>query len=103
MNHTSRRAWIASATAVGAAAMVQPAAAEAKAEAPRVRYSLNMSTIRGQKLSVPDQVDLAAKAGYDAIEPWIGELRQYQQGDPMEVAAEIRRKAEAVMRKAGVL
>ena len=43
-------------------------------------FSLNMSTIRGQKLSVPDQVDLAAKAGYDAIEPWIGELRQYQQG-----------------------
>src|SRR5262249_37709665 len=42
-------------------------------------YSLNMSTIRGQKLSVPDQLDLAAKAGYDAIEPWIGEVRQYQQ------------------------
>jgi 2-keto-myo-inositol isomerase len=30
-------------------------------------------------------------------------LPQYQQGDPVEVAAEIRRKAEAVMRKAGVL
>jgi sugar phosphate isomerase/epimerase len=45
----------------------------------RVQYSLNMSTVRGQKLSVPDQVDLAAKAGYDAIEPWINELRQYQQ------------------------
>ena len=29
---------------------------------------------------MPDQVDLAAKAGYDAIEPWINELRQYQQG-----------------------
>lgn len=46
----------------------------------RLRYSLNMSTIREQKLSPPDQADLAAKAGYDAIEPWIGELRQYQQG-----------------------
>jgi 2-keto-myo-inositol isomerase len=80
MNHTSRRAWLASATAVGAAALVQPATAKAQAEPPRVRYSLNMSTIRGQKLSVPDQVDLAAKSGYDAIEPWMGELRQYQQG-----------------------
>jgi 2-keto-myo-inositol isomerase len=30
-------------------------------------------------------------------------LPQYQQGDPVEVATEIRRKAEAVMRKAGVL
>ena len=45
----------------------------------RVQYSLNMSTVRGQKLSVPDQVDLAAKAGYDAIEPWLGELHKYVQ------------------------
>ncbi len=45
-----------------------------------VKYCLNMSTVRGQKLAVPDQVDLAAKAGYDAIEPWMNELRQYQQG-----------------------
>jgi sugar phosphate isomerase/epimerase len=45
-----------------------------------VKYALNMSTIRGQKLSVPDQVELAAKAGYDGIEPWINELRQYEQG-----------------------
>jgi sugar phosphate isomerase/epimerase len=29
---------------------------------------------------VPDQADVAAKAGYDAIEPWINDLRQYQQG-----------------------
>jgi sugar phosphate isomerase/epimerase len=36
-----------------------------------------MSTVREQKLSVPKQVDLAAKAGYDAIEPWMGELHRY--------------------------
>jgi sugar phosphate isomerase/epimerase len=45
----------------------------------QVRYGLNMSTVRGQKLSVPDQVDLAAQTGYDAIEPWVGDLRQYEQ------------------------
>jgi 2-keto-myo-inositol isomerase len=57
------------------------AAAQGEGSQPaRVQYSLNMSTIRGQKLSVPDQVELAAKAGYGAIEPWIGDLRQYQQG-----------------------
>jgi len=39
-----------------------------------------MSTIREQKLSVPDQVDLAAKAGYTAIEPWMGELHKYVEG-----------------------
>ena len=52
----------------------QPRRAEPAA---RCNTRLNMSTIRGQKLSVPDQVELAAKAGYDAIEPWMGELRQY--------------------------
>lgn len=56
------------------------AAASGKASLPRVRYSLNMSTVRGQKLGVPDQVDLAAKAGYDAIEPWMGDLHGYVQG-----------------------
>ncbi|MBP87884.1 MAG: xylose isomerase [Planctomycetaceae bacterium] len=43
-------------------------------------YCLNMSTIRGQKLSLPEQVDVAAKAGYDAIEPWTREVRQYVDG-----------------------
>jgi sugar phosphate isomerase/epimerase len=44
----------------------------------RIRYALNMSTVRGQKLTVPEQIDVAAKAGYDAIEPWINDLRQYE-------------------------
>jgi len=80
-----RRAVLASAAAAAAraamgnntshAAEQQPAVARAK----QVQYSLNMSTIRGQKLSVPDQVDLAAKAGYDAIEPWLGEQHKYVQ------------------------
>src|SRR5438067_1035748 len=83
----TRRQLLAS-SAAGAAVCIQRAvgaeqtsiATLASAAPSRVSYSLNMSTIRGQKLSVPDQVELAAKAGYDAIEPWIGDLRQYQQG-----------------------
>lgn len=78
---TTRRSLLTTAAIGTAAAVVtpnQPATAAANAPG-KVRYCLNMSTIRGQKLSVPDQVDLAAKAGYDAIEPWINELRQYQQ------------------------
>jgi len=82
-NHSlplSRRGVLASAAVAGIAlGTKQSSAAETKSSPPRVQYSLNMSTVRGQKLSVPDQVDLAAKAGYDAIEPWIGELRQYEQ------------------------
>ena len=46
-------------------------------DAKRFRYCLNMSTIRGQELSVPEDIDIAAKAGYDAIEPWLGKLNDY--------------------------
>lgn len=38
---------------------------------------LNTSTIRGQKLLITEVVNLASKAGYDAIEPWIGELQDF--------------------------
>ena len=41
------------------------------------RYCLNTSTIRGQKLSLVEEIDLAAKAGYQAIEPWIDEIEVY--------------------------
>src|SRR5688572_6098520 len=40
-------------------------------------YCLNMSTIRGQNLPVPQQIEIAAKTGYNGIEPWIGDLRKY--------------------------
>lgn len=40
-------------------------------------YCLNTSTIRGQKLGIEKEIELAAKAGYDAIEPWINELDDY--------------------------
>jgi len=42
-----------------------------------IRYCLNMSTIRGQELSVPDQIKVAADAGYDAIEPWIRDITKF--------------------------
>lgn len=57
-----------------AASATEQAAASAAKE---IRYCLNTSTIRGQKLSVPAQIDVAAKAGYDAIEPWMGDLHQF--------------------------
>lgn len=42
------------------------------------RYCLNTSTIRGQRLSLVEEIDLAAKAGYQGIEPWLDEIEQYQ-------------------------
>ncbi len=44
------------------------------------RFSLNTSTIRGQNLSIEEEINIAAKTGYDGIEPWIQELKQYTQG-----------------------
>ncbi|QDU28104.1 Inosose isomerase [Anatilimnocola aggregata] len=79
-----RRAWLQTmgCVAAGAATSSVIAPVAAIADAPKVpkslRYCLNMSTVRGQNLSVPEQVDLAAKAGYDSIEPWIREIRAYE-------------------------
>ena len=42
------------------------------------RFCLNTSTIRGQKLSIVEEVELAAKVGYTGIEPWIREIEQYR-------------------------
>src|SRR5262245_40484477 len=76
----NRRGFMSTAAATAAMTTAALTAGEQTSAAngpPRVKYALNMSTIRGQKLSVPEQVDVAAKAGYDAIEPWLGELHQY--------------------------
>jgi sugar phosphate isomerase/epimerase len=44
-------------------------------------YCLNTSTIRGQNLGIVAEVEIAARAGYTGIEPWIRELEQFvQQG-----------------------
>ena len=45
-----------------------------------VTFSLNTSTIRGQALSVPDQIGVAADAGYEGIEPWIRDVRAFVDG-----------------------
>lgn len=42
------------------------------------RFCLNTSTIRGQKKSLPEIVDIAAKAGYSGIEPWVREIETYK-------------------------
>ncbi|MEM6470457.1 MAG: sugar phosphate isomerase/epimerase family protein [Planctomycetota bacterium] len=39
-----------------------------------VSFSLNTSTIRGQKLTIDRQIEVTARAGYDAIEPWIRDI-----------------------------
>lgn len=44
-----------------------------------IRYCFNTSTVRGQELSIVEQIDLVAKAGYTGIEPWMSDLVKYRQ------------------------
>jgi sugar phosphate isomerase/epimerase len=79
----SRRKMIvgASAGALAVAAVPTPVRAAASAPAPSAqptfRFGLNTSTLRGQKLPLAELVDVAAKAGFQALEPWISELEAH--------------------------
>ncbi len=78
----SRRQVLASAgLLVGTAAMVEkpwllagPADPPSRVPGPPFRYCLNTATIRGQKLGIVKEVEVAAQAGYDAIEPWVDSI-----------------------------
>jgi sugar phosphate isomerase/epimerase len=76
--HLSRRAWLA-ATATGLSAAPAAAAAPEPPAAEPFGYCLNTSTIRGQKLPLVEEVEIASRAGYQGIEPWESELDQYVQ------------------------
>jgi sugar phosphate isomerase/epimerase len=79
----SRRAILAGGAAVCgvagklAAAGSPPARLETGAASSSFLLGLNTSTIRGQKLPIIDEIALAAKAGFQGMEPWMDELRQY--------------------------
>ena len=40
------------------------------------RYCLNTALLRGYRLGLLEQVDLAGEAGYDGIEPWIADVQK---------------------------
>lgn len=72
----SRRDWLKAAGFVASSLYLgsaMPAAAAPSSSGP-FRFCLNTSTIRGQKLTLEQEIDLAGKVGYSGIEPWIGEI-----------------------------
>ncbi|MFO0804329.1 MAG: sugar phosphate isomerase/epimerase family protein [Gemmataceae bacterium] len=79
MNHDiTRRALLAG--AAGGLAMATASAAE---PAKGFRFCLNTSTVRlpdNKSRPITELIDIAAKAGYHAIEPWIGELADHVKG-----------------------
>jgi sugar phosphate isomerase/epimerase len=44
------------------------------------RYCLNTATLRGQKLGIVKEIEVAAKAGYQGIEPWVASIDTYVEG-----------------------
>src|SRR5579863_2463441 len=91
MNETrfTRRQWLRSGSAQAAACVAATdfvAAADAKLRAETASrtsgrepfgYCLNTSTIRGANLDLPAQIDVAADAGYAAVELWVGDIEAY--------------------------
>jgi 2-keto-myo-inositol isomerase len=55
-------------------------------------YSLNTSTIRGAGLPIDRELEIAADAGFQAVEPWIVELEQYIGGGG--TLGELRRRID---------
>jgi 2-keto-myo-inositol isomerase len=77
-------------SAIGGAAIAQQSAQDPKQIDPRelprhagrtvdepFGYCLNTSTIRGQKLPLVKELEIAAAAGFQAVEPWINEVDQF--------------------------
>ena len=74
-----RQALATAALAVGTAAGAVTAAPRRpkRSEQEPFGYCFNTSTVRGQKLAFDEQVELTARAGYDAIEPWIRDIQAF--------------------------
>ncbi len=95
MNPMTRRDALAGAAGLTVVA-VGPRGAAAAAPESRVRLCLNTSTISGcrgrePRITLPEMVEIAAKAGYDAIEPWIRDIDAFTMagGKPEDLARRI--------------
>jgi sugar phosphate isomerase/epimerase len=76
-----REALVSAGALVAAGVTADPAsAAPGRPGDEPFKYCLNTSTLRGQKLPISDVVDIAAKAGFQALEPWISELDAHVKG-----------------------
>src|SRR5437870_1714055 len=53
-----------------------PRAASAKSSDPFI-FCLNTATIRGKKLGLVKEIEVAAQTGYHGIEPWISSIDDY--------------------------
>lgn len=79
IRNMNRREALQTATAATALTLAGPLtmAQGKKKTAGKFKLCLNTSTIMGQKLGVEKYIDIATRAGYDCIELWIGDVKEY--------------------------
>jgi sugar phosphate isomerase/epimerase len=95
--HPSRRDCLTHLPAAVATALASPSAAREEAADPFV-YCLNTSTISRQKKSLAEEIEIAAKAGYGALEPWVSELQAHvKAGGSLKDVAKRARDAGVVV------
>src|SRR5215468_9185820 len=73
----SRRGLLA---AAAGAAVLSPKSRAAEPNTPAATsfsYCLNTSTIRGQNLPLAEEIEIAAKVGFNAVEPWVSEIEKH--------------------------
>jgi len=77
-----RHVLVAGSAAIGSGVVSRLAraqqAGEVKTPQSAFVYCLNTSTVRGQKLPLVQELEIAAKVGYQAVEPWVSEIADYQ-------------------------
>ncbi|MEC9095311.1 MAG: sugar phosphate isomerase/epimerase family protein [Planctomycetota bacterium] len=78
MKLNRRQAFQTSAIALAAATVEKVSAVTVEDQAKPFGYCFNTSCVRGQQLSLDQQVDLVIKTGYEGIEPWIRDLQAFK-------------------------
>lgn len=81
----TRREALARAGLLAGAALLAPAAARGANSVTQAtgtgagafRFCLNTATLRGQKLGIVKELEVASKAGYSGVEPWVESVQTY--------------------------
>lgn len=77
----TRRGFVGKASfALGGLAAVSTSAVAVPASSGKPRsfnFSLNAGTILGHKLTLPEQIEVTAKAGYAGFEPWLRDITKF--------------------------
>src|SRR5262245_18057177 len=95
----SRREWLAgvagTAVAANSVATLQGGQPVSRPSKPAFGFCLNTSTVRdkdGKSRPITELIDIAARAGYDAVEPWTSEIDEYlKKGGTLK---ELRKRVE---------